>query len=107
MLDNIIQWFNAYPSRKIVMLYVLAILYMFFVIKFKSDAQDNKELDKRHKKCKRFVYCEGKKSNISYVEFVTQFEYDNLLSRDENGTYHEISYAIIDRNTSSTYFKLP
>lgn len=107
MLDNVIQWLNAFPSRKVaIAAYIAMFLYTFVILQLKIYIQDCKELDKRCKRNKRFVYCDGKKSNVSWVEFVTQTEYDNLLTRDDNGNYHVISYPIIDRNASSTYFKI-
>lgn len=107
IINNFTQWLNEFPSRKYTLIgYALLAIYVFVILKIRLYIQLDKDIAKSQKKSKRYVYCVGKKSNVAYVDLVTEFEYDNLLIRDETGRYNEVGLAIIDRNTTSTYFLL-
>lgn len=107
MVNQIIAWFNAFPSRKYALLgYLLLIAYALFITRIKCNIADDKELDRRAKRNKRFVFCDGKKSNIIFIDMVSQTQFDNLLGVDESGNYYKIGNAIIDRNGTSVYFQI-
>lgn len=92
-MDNIIAWFFQYPSRILVCeWFIIAVLMCILA--------NVKKRNKPHANKKRFVYCaNGRKSNIVYVDLVSQYEFDN----------HDkfVWYPIIDMNNTSIYFALP
>ncbi len=91
-MSELISWFNAYPSR--IMVTEWFIILVLYVILTKCKRRKT-PINKR-----RFVYCEnGRKSNIVYVDLVSQYEFDH---HDEF-----VWYPIIDMNNSSIYFALP
>lgn len=93
MLDNIIQWFMEYPSRiYTVISYVILFLYMELILHIRMKAANRKD----EKRNKRFVFCDGTKRKVLYVDMVTQYEFDNYD--------WFIGYGIIDRNGTSIYF---
>jgi len=107
MINDIVQWFNNFPSRKYALLgYLLLIVYALFITHIKCNIADDRELDKRARCNKRFVFCDGKKSNVIFIDMVNQTQFDNLLGIDEYGNYYRIGNAIIDRNGTSVYFQI-
>lgn len=91
-MSELISWFNAYPSRIIVIEWsIIMILYLILL---------NCKRRKTPTRKRRFVYCEnGRKSNIAYVELVSQEVFNNY------SLY--VGYPILDMNNTSIYFALP
>lgn len=91
-MNNLISWFNEFPSRIVVTeWFVILCLYVILARCKRRNKQHNK---------RRFVYCEnGRKSNIAYVELVSQHQFDNYELY--------VGLPIIDMNNTSIYFALP
>lgn len=86
-----IDWFNAYPSRAYaIVMYLLLVTYALLLAKLRNVS------NKQNKK--RFVYCDGKKSNVIWVDMVSREVFDNYDSY--------VGYGIIDRNNQSIYFNV-
>ena len=93
MLTNIIEWFNAYPSRiYALVMYVIMFAYVELIIYIRIKTTNRKD----EKRNKRFVFCDGAKRKVLYVDMVTQYEFDNYSCY--------VGYGIIDRNATSIYF---
>ena len=90
---DIITWLNAYPSRKTVLEMIICVALYFIVYTIKNNT---KKYIEPHNK--RFVYCNGSKRNIVYIDMVTQADFNNAETI--------IGYGIIDRNNTSIYFDL-
>lgn len=89
-MDRLITWFMTYPSRVIVTeWFIVAVLYCVMA----------RLKQRKVRRMRRFVYCAGKKSNVLYVDMVTDYMFDNYQ--------RYVGYGVIDRNNTSIYFDVP
>lgn len=83
------SWFAAYPSRAYaIVMYLLLVVYALLLTKLRKTSNKQSK--------KRFVYCDGKKSNVIWVDLVSSEVFDHY------DTY--VGYGVIDRNNQSIYF---
>ena len=82
----------AYPSRIYATVWFIIACEYVLLVYIKS------RHNKQEKPTKRFVFCDGTKSRIVYIDMVPEsvfYHYDRY-----------IGYGVIDQNNSSIYFDL-
>lgn len=91
LITDFLTWMYMYPSRAFVTELVFFIIYATLVF--------TAYMKRYEKPTKRFVFCDGRKSRILYVDMVTENVFRNYSKY--------VGYAVIDANSSSIYFNVP